>query len=120
MQDTGLDPFGQTEHIYSPHDIGLDGLDRIELIMDRRCRAGQIVDLIHFQGDGIDEVVSHDLKMGIVSQMKDIFLRPGKKIVQADYVIALIQQDFTKMTSNKPGPSGYQNFFHHLPLWSFF
>src|SRR5665213_3538621 len=47
LQDSSLKTLGKTEHVYSAMHAGLGRLHRIALIMNRRCRTGEIVNLIH-------------------------------------------------------------------------
>lgn len=41
---------GQAEHVERAHGGGLDGLDGVVLVVGRRGRAGQMVDLVHLAG----------------------------------------------------------------------
>ncbi len=66
QKDAGLDPFGQPQHVEGPQDIGLDGLDRVILIVHRRGGTGQVIDLVHLQHDGVDHVVADQLQPGVV------------------------------------------------------
>ena len=91
LENTGLDPFGQAQHIQGSHNIGLDGFDRVELIVDRRGRTGQVINLIDFQSDGVDEVMSDDFKMRIIPEVQDIFFGSGKKIIDANHIMSPAQ-----------------------------
>ena len=43
-QESGFCAFGKTEHVEGTHERSLHGFDSIELVMGRRCRAGQMID----------------------------------------------------------------------------
>ena len=62
QEDPGLDPLGQAEHVDRPHDVGLDGLDGIVLVVDGRGRAGQVVDLVDLDEERVDDVVADDAR----------------------------------------------------------
>jgi hypothetical protein len=62
-----------------------------------RSRAGQIVYFINFQIYGIDNIVADQFKMRKTHQMDDISFIAGKKIIQANDVVAFPQQSVAKM-----------------------
>jgi hypothetical protein len=45
---------------------GLDGLDRIELIVDRRGGAGEVVNLVDLNIDRETDIVTLNLKIGVI------------------------------------------------------
>lgn len=57
LEDLGFDSFGQAEHIDSAVYGSFRRLDRIKLIMDRRCRTGKVINLIDFYIKGETDVV---------------------------------------------------------------
>ena len=88
LKDFRFGSFGNSQNVDCAHDIGLNGFDGIELIMHRRGRAGQVVDFVHFQIDGIDDVVTNQLKVRMAEKMGDIFFAAGKKIVQTEDIVS--------------------------------
>lgn len=44
-EETGFCALSETEHVKGAHEGGLDGLDRVELVMGRGGGTGQVVDL---------------------------------------------------------------------------
>jgi hypothetical protein len=44
-EETSLGSLGETEHVEGTHEPGLEGFDRVVLVVRRRCGAGQVVDL---------------------------------------------------------------------------
>jgi hypothetical protein len=48
------------------------GLHRIELVVNRRRRAGQIADLAHLHMERERDVVAHGLEKGISDQMHNV------------------------------------------------
>ena len=78
LKDFRFGPFGNSQNVDCAHDIGLDSFNGIELIMHRRGRAGQVVYFINFQIDGIDDVVTNQLKVRMTEKMGDIVFVAGK------------------------------------------
>jgi len=90
LQDSRLHAFGQAEHVDGAVDAGLGGLHRVELVMDRRGRAGEVVDLVHLHIKREAHIVAHQLEAGISDKAVHIVARAGIEIVDAqDLVTAL-------------------------------
>ncbi len=60
--------------------------------MYRTGGAGQVVDLVHLQENGIDNVVPKQLETRISYQVQDVLLATRVKVIQADYLMARSQQ----------------------------
>ena len=97
LEDPGLYPLGQSQHVDGPHDAGLDGLDRVVLVVDGRGRTGQVVDPVHLQKDRLGDVVADQLECGVVQEMDDIPLAPGKEIVEAEHLMSIREKPFAEM-----------------------
>jgi len=97
LKDFCPGPFGDAQDVDGPHDIGFDRLDGIELIVHGRGRAGKVVNFVHLQIDGIDDVVADQFEMRLSHQVGDVVFTAGKKIVQADHIMAFAQKAFTQM-----------------------
>ena len=80
LQDLGPSALGEAEHVDRADDAGLGRLHRIELIMDRRGRAGEIVDLVDLDIERKRDVVAQQLEMRIVEQIAMLCARPVKKL----------------------------------------
>lgn len=61
--------------------------------MDGGRRAGEVVDLVDFDQDGLDHIVTDQLKVGVGEQMGDIFLGAREKIVDANHVVSALHQE---------------------------
>ena len=79
QEDTGPDPLGEAEHVDGPHDRGLDRLDGVLLVVDGRGRAGQVVDLVHLDEQGVDDVVADELEIGVREEMPDVVLATRRR-----------------------------------------
>lgn len=111
LENLGPYPFCQTQHIDGTMHTGLGGLYRVMLIMDRRGRAGQIVDLIDLNIEREGDVVAHQLEVGIIKQVQDVILIAGKIVIDAQNIVPVLEQTFAEMGTEKSGPSGYQYSF---------
>ena len=79
--------------------------------MHRRRGAGEIVDLIDFEQDGIYDVMANNFEAGIRKKMSDIVFRSREEIIQADYFIPGVEEALTKVASEEPGAAGDHNSF---------
>jgi hypothetical protein len=94
-QDTRANPFGESEHIDGAHHAGLDGFDRIVLVVDRRSWAGKVKNAIDFEQNRLNSVVPDKLEAGITYEMRDVGALAAEEIIEADNLVALTQQPFT-------------------------
>ena len=122
QEDAGLHPLGQPQHVERPQHVGLDGLHRVVLIVHRRGRTGQVIDLVDLQHDGVHHVVPDYLQPGIVPQVEKVGFGAGKKIIQAKDVVIPVQQALHQMGADEPCPTGNQDAGHmrfsfHVAAW---
>ena len=111
LEDFGLGPLRQPEHVDGAVNIGLDGLHRVELVVNRRGRAGKVVDLIHLDIEGEGDVVPEKFEARIVEKMQDRIARTGEVVVHAKDVIAVIEESLAEEGPQKSGASGNQDTF---------
>ena len=97
LEDSGLGALGQAQHVDRTVDAGLGGLHRVPLVVDGRCRAGQVVDFVDLDKERKGHVVAHQLEMRVTEQMGDIILGAAEEVVEAKDVAAFVQQAFAKM-----------------------
>jgi hypothetical protein len=62
LQDLGLHPLGQAQHVDGAVDAGLGRLHGVELVMHRAGRAGQVVDLVDLDIERHGHVVTQQLE----------------------------------------------------------
>ena len=62
LQKLDLQPLGQPQHVDRADDAGLGRLHGIELIMDRRGRTGEIVDLVDLDIERKRDVVAQQFE----------------------------------------------------------
>ena len=79
------------------------------LIVDRRGRAGQIVDLVDLDIERKRHVVADQLEAMVIERCVDIAPRAGEIVVDADDAGALFQQPLAQVRAEKSGAAGYQH-----------
>ncbi|HET7238356.1 MAG TPA: hypothetical protein VFI76_04980, partial [Terrimicrobiaceae bacterium] len=65
------------------------------LIVRRRRRASQIVNLIDLDLERIDDVMSDQLELRILQKVGDVLFPAGEKVVQTQNLVALIDKPIT-------------------------
>ena len=94
---------GEAQHVDGADDAGLGGLHGIELVVHRRRRAGQVVDLVDLHIQRKCYVVAHRLEMRIGQQMGDIVFAAGKIVIDAKNVVAFRQQSLAQVRTKESG-----------------
>ena len=84
-------------------------MDRVGLVVEGGRRAGKIVDLIDFDIKGEADVMSHELKMGVIEEMVDIFARAGEEIIDAKDLMPLLQEALAQMGTEESSPTRNKN-----------
>ena len=101
LENAGLGPFGQAEQVDGPVDANLGSLHRVHLVVDRRGRAGQVVNFVHLYIKGKSDVVAEKLKIGILLKMGDVPLGAGKKVVYAQNIVPFLKKALTEERPQK-------------------
>merc|ERR1711957_349122 len=83
-----MDAFGEAQHVQGAHGARFDRLDGVVLVMRRRRRARQVIDLINLHHDGLDDVVSDQLEVRVVRPVGHVLLLAGEEIVNDGDVVA--------------------------------
>ena len=96
----------ETQGIERAHHICTDRFNGVELVVDRRCRTGQIINLVHLEYEGVDDVVPDEFKSTMVAQILDIVFAARKEAVQADDLMALLNNGSRQMGADKSSASG--------------
>ena len=84
----------------------LDRLDRIALVVDRRRRAGKVVDLVELAPERLRHIVQDEGETRVVHQVIDVGLCPREEIVHDGDFVARLQQTARKMGTDEAGPAG--------------
>ena len=106
LQDTSLHSFGQTQAIDGSHDRSFRRLDGIVLVMNGRSRASEVEDSVDLRLERIHYVVPKEFKSPLFQQVFHIASTPREEVVQAEYVMALVEQTLAKVTAKEACASG--------------
>ena len=85
---------------------------RVMLIMNGRCRTGQIIDFIYFSRIRISDIMPHHLKWWLSIKWMILSFEPVKKLIQAYHVMTFVYKPCTEMRAYKTGSATYQYSFH--------
>lgn len=59
---------------------GYARLHGVELVVYRRCRAGEVIDLIHLQEKRIHHIMATELEVGIPQMVQHVLLPPREHL----------------------------------------
>ena len=94
LKDLRADALCEAQHIDSAKHAGLRGLHGITLVVNRGCRAGEVVDFIHLYKEGMSNIVPKQLKILVPEQVLNIPTGAREEIVDAEDLAAFIQEAF--------------------------
>jgi hypothetical protein len=103
------------EHVERPVHRGPDGAHRVALVVDRRGRTGEVVDLVHLDDDRLRHVVAQELEPVIVEEVLDVLAGAGEEVVEADDLVAGAEQLLAEVRAEKSGAAGDED-ARHAPL----
>ena len=99
-----------------------DRLYGIVLIVDRRSGAGEVIDLIDLQQDGLDHIMADQFKVRFAQQVANILLLAGEEVIEADDIMPLGNESVAQVRTQKSGPAGNEDTFervrHRLQIFS--
>jgi hypothetical protein len=85
--------------------VHLGGLNGVVLIVDRRSRTGQVIDLIDLYVEREGNVVANEFKIRIPYQRSDILLGPRIEIVDTENVVPILEETLAEVGTQKTRPS---------------
>ena len=91
LQDPAFQPLGEAEHVDRAVHRCLHRLDRVVLVMDRRSRTGEVVDLVDLDIEREADVVPQELEARVHVHMVEVALGRRKQIVDADHLMAVVR-----------------------------
>ena len=106
LEDLGLHALGEPQHVDRAVDRGLGRLHRVDLILYRRGRAGEIVDFVALQIERHGHVVADEIEARMAEQVRDVRLAAGEQIVDAEHVVPLPDQPVAQMRTQKSRTTG--------------
>ena len=109
LQDLGPDALCQTQHVDGAVNAGLGRLDRIELIMNRRCRTREIENLVDLDIERKADVVTHQLEPRVRQQVMHVLAGAGVEVIDAENFVTALQQPLAQMRADEAGAAGHEN-----------
>lgn len=64
--------------------------------------------LVHFEQNGLNDIVTNQFERGMSKQMLYIFFTAGEKIIQANNIVAALNKSIAKVGADKTGAAGYK------------
>ncbi len=95
LKNLALHALGQAQHVDRTMHRGLDGLDGVELIVNGRRRAGEVVDLVDLDIKRERYIVPKDFETRMADQMGDVVFGAGIEVVGANHITVRLEQAFT-------------------------
>ncbi len=116
LQDARLHALREAEQIDRAMHAGLGGLHRVALIVHRRRRAREVVDLVDFHVQRKRHVVTHQLEIRRIEQVRDVVLRARVEIVDAQHVVPGRHEALAQMRTEKARAAGNEYAFAIVAL----
>ena len=107
----------QTQHVVSTEKAGLRSLDRIELVVNGRCRACQMPDAVTFQLNRISNVVPDQFKSGMTDPLADVAFAASEVVVEANDLLPGLHQAINQMGAHKTSSSSHQVDQRPIPVY---
>ena len=111
LKDLAFEALGQPQHVDRAMHRGLGRLDRVVLVMHRRSRAGQIVDLVDLHVEREGHVMAHEFEAGMVVQVIDVALVASEKVIETQHLVTLRQQTIDQVRADEPRTPRHENAF---------
>jgi hypothetical protein len=105
LKNPGFESFGKPQHVDGAMNVHLGGLNGVVLIVDRRSRTGQVIDLIDLYVEREGNVVANEFKIRIPYQRSDILLGPRIEIVDTENVVPILEETLAEVGAQESGPS---------------
>ena len=107
--------------LMAPMHARLRGLHRVPLVVDGRRRAREIEDLVDLDEERVGDVVAQELEALVVEEVLDVASGAGEEIVDAEHLVAALEQPVGEVRPEEACSAGNQNSsfkVHCATLWS--
>jgi hypothetical protein len=106
LEDSGAGALGEAEGVHGPEEGGLGGFDGVELVVRRGGGAGEVVDLVDLELEGVADVVADEFEAFVVEEVLDVALSAGEEVVEADDFVAFVEEAFAEVGTEEAGSAG--------------
>ena len=76
--------------------------------MNRGSGAGEVPDAVNFELDRLGDVVSDELKAGVIPPLAHVGLAAGEGVVETKHLLTGLHQSIDQMGTEKTGAAGDQ------------
>jgi hypothetical protein len=97
LQDFRLDALGEPQHVDRTVDARLRRLDRIELIVNGRGRASEVIDLVDLDVKRKGHVMAHQLEMRRAQKARNVVFGASEEVIDAENVASSFDQALAEM-----------------------
>lgn len=105
-EESSLGTLGKTQHVQGTHERGLDGLDRVVLVVRGGCGACKVVDLVDLDKEGVDDVVADNLEVGVANPVRNGSPATGKEVVKDGDLVTQKHESVDQVGTNETGTTG--------------
>ena len=113
MEDLRLRLEGEFHHVHHADEGGLDRLHGVALVVDRRGRAGEVVDFVELAPERLRHVMEDEGEAAVGQQVVDVRLGAGEEVVEDRHLVAFVEKAFREMRADEAGAAGDERFFNH-------
>ena len=89
-------------------------MDGSALVVHRRGRAGEIVDLVDLEIKREGHIVPERLEIGQAEQRRQVLAAPGIIVVDRDDLVPLGDQPLTEVAANEAGATCHEDTLLHV------
>src|SRR5207237_660792 len=101
----------QAERLVGPERADFERLNGVVEVVHRARRTRKVEHAVErtLDLDKVRDVVQHELKAGMLTEVGEVGGVTGEEIVHSDDAVTLFQQPVTQMRPEKPRGSGYED-----------
>ena len=92
LQHTDLQALGKTENIDRAMHVRFRRFNRVALVVNGRGKESQVIDFVHLDIERKGHIVADQFEIRITEQMRDVNLRAGIVIVDANHFMTALDQ----------------------------
>lgn len=111
-----MNPLGEAQHINRTVHASLGRLNRIELVVNGRCRTSQVKDTFDLDVYRECYVMAQGLKQRFLEEMRNVDFGAGEVVINAKHIVLFFDKAFAKVRANETCTTGNQYLICHTPL----